>query len=217
MRNTPQIRVLSLILVGDFNPAIFQPSWFSSEELMTEEEAKNASIQIVHPDVTSFSLPWLSLTVERERFQLVCAAQPYFERVVGLACQVFDLLRHTPIRTMGINNEAHFRASSTDTWHEIGHKLAPKEFWKEFFPAPGMQSLTIRQVPRTDHEKGHVQVTVEPSARVTPGVYVRLNDHFEAAGEGVLGASKAIELLREKWAVSTAFAEKVLSRISELI
>ena len=84
MPNAPQIRALSLVMVGDFNPTIFQPRWFWSENILTVEEAESAIVQIVHPDVTSFGLPWLNLTVQRERFDAVSAAQPYFERLAGL-------------------------------------------------------------------------------------------------------------------------------------
>jgi hypothetical protein len=203
-------------MVGDFNPTIFQPSWFSSEGLLTVEEARSATVQIVHPDVTSFGLPWLNITVQRERFDAVSLAQPYFERVAGLVAGTFKQLRHTPIRMMGINNEAHYRASSLDSWHAIGHKFAPKEFWKEFFPSPGLQSLTIRQIPRADGLSGHCQITVEPSVRIVPGVYIAINDHFVfSSDQQVVGALKAVELLQSKWADSVSFSEMVSSRIAE--
>jgi len=215
MPNPPQIRGLSLAMIGEFNPTIFQPRWFSSENILTVEEAESAVVQIVHPDVTSFGLPWLNLTVQRERFDAICTAQPYFERLAGLVSKTFQLLRHTPIRMMGINNEAHYRASSIDTWHALGHKLAPKEFWKEFFADPGLQTLTIRQTPRTDDQNGHRQVTVEPSVRTTPGVFIATNDHFILGGQEILGATKAVDLLQTRWSDSIAFSEDVFSRISE--
>jgi hypothetical protein len=215
MRNLPQLRGLTLAMVGDFNPTIFQPKWFSSENLLTVEEADSVNVQVIHPDVTSFGLPWLTLTIQRERFDAVCLAQPYFERVAGLVSKTFELLRHTPIRMMGINNDAHFRASSSDAWHAMGDKFAPKESWKEFFPNPGLQSMTIRQIPRTDDLDGYCQVIVEPSVRTTPGVYIAINDHFIIGPKQVLGATKAIEVLQTKWSGSVAFSECVFSRISE--
>ena len=145
-----QIRALTLVLVGDFNPTIFQPRWFSSEGLFTEEEARTATVQVIHPDVTVFSLPWLQLTVQRDRLLAACFAQPYFERVVGVLCGTFELLKQTPLRMVGINNEAHFRASSLDKWHTLGHKLAPKDFGNAFFFDPGMQAIEMRQTSRPD-------------------------------------------------------------------
>jgi hypothetical protein len=211
-----ELRGLTLIFVGDFNPTIFQPTWFSAQGMLTSEEAKEAVIQIIHPDVAVFELPWMSLTVERERFQAVCAAQPYFERVVGIACQTFGLLSHTPLRMLGINSEAHFRASSLEKWHDLGHKLAPKEFWKELYASPGMQSLTIRQDrPGEEERGGYSQVTVEPSVKVRPGVYVRLNEHYQAKpAEGPLGAKEMTDALKNNWTIVNEFADKVFAKIA---
>jgi hypothetical protein len=211
----PDLRGLSLILIGDFNPTIFHPGWFSAEGMLTVEEASEATIQIVHPDVTVFELPWMAITVEREKFQAVRAAQPYFERVVGIVCQTFDLLRHTPLRMIGINSEAHLRASSVEKLHDLGHKLAPKAFWKELYSSPGMQSLTIRQDREEEGAGGYSQVTVEPSVKVRPGVYVRLNDHYQAkASERPLGAVEMIEALKKNWTTSNDFADRVFAQIA---
>jgi hypothetical protein len=216
MAIVPQLRGLTFVLVGEFNPTIFQPTWFAAEGLLTEEEAKTATINIVHPDITSFELPWIRIQVERERFTAVSLAQPYFEQLAGTVCNTFDILRHTPVRLFGVNNEAHFRASSIDTWHALGHKLAPKEPWLKFFKEPGMQSLTIRQMPRPDGLKGHLQITVEPSVRIFPGVYVATNDEIHDQDPSkVTGASKAVELIREKWASMIDFSENVFSNISD--
>jgi hypothetical protein len=215
MPNIAEIRGISLIFLGDFNPKIFQPSWFASERLITVKEAEDATVSIIHPDVASFNIEWFQLTVERERCQFVCNAQPYFERLVGLASKTFELLRHTPITMMGINNTAHFRANTIEKWHEFGHRLAPKDFWKDLFREPGLQTLTIRQIPRTDDEKGFVQVTVEPSAQIRPGVFAFVNDHYETKTPENVGAVKAVEILTAKWSNSVTFAETVFSKIAE--
>jgi hypothetical protein len=34
MANVPQIRGLTFVLIGEFNPTIFQPAWFASEGLL---------------------------------------------------------------------------------------------------------------------------------------------------------------------------------------
>jgi hypothetical protein len=213
MSPTPQLRGLTLVLIGEFNPTIFHPRWFASEGLLTDEEASTANVQVVHSDVTVFQLPWIQLVVERQRMQASCTAQPYFDRVVETCHRTLEILRHTPISSLGINNEAHFKASSEQNWHELGHKLAPKELWANFFPSPGMQSLTIRQAPRMDEYKGYVQVAIEPSARIKQGVYLGVNDHFEC-GES-LGATLATSILQAKWATSVVFAEDVYKRIVE--
>jgi hypothetical protein len=69
-----QIRALNLVLVGDFNPTIFQPRWFSSEGILTDEEAGAANVQVIHPDVTVFDLEWMQITVQRDRLNATCLA-----------------------------------------------------------------------------------------------------------------------------------------------
>ena len=102
-----------------------------------------------------------------------------------------------------------------EKWHELGHKLAPKAFWKELYTSPGMQSLTIRQDREPDPERGYSQITVEPSVKIIPGVYVRLNDHYQVKGpDAPLGAAEMISALKSNWARSNDFADKVVAHIA---
>jgi hypothetical protein len=215
MANVPQIRGLTVVLIGEFNPTIFQPAWFASEGLLTEEEANAANVNVIHPDITAFELPWIRIQVERERFTALSLAQPYFERVAGAVCDTFSILKHTPVRLFGVNSEAHYRAASVEKWHALGHKLAPKEYWNKFFENPGMQNITIKQVPRADGLGGHVQIIVEPSVRINPGVYIATNDEIIASDGSSLGATKAVELIREKWPSLLEFSESVFASISD--
>jgi hypothetical protein len=116
---------------------------------------------------------------------------------------------------MGINNDAHYRATSIDKWHTLGHDLAPKAFWMEFFPHPGLQTLTIRQIPRTDEFEGHVEITIQPSIRINPGVYLAVNDHYNVGQHRIFGADRATEVLRSRWSQSSDFSERVFSKIAE--
>jgi len=210
----PQIRGLSIVLIGEFNPTIYQPRWFSAFGLMTDEEADTAVVEVIHSDVTVFQLPWFRLLVERERFQVICLSEPYFERVVGMVSQTFKNLGHTPIKMLGINNEAHYKATSVEKLHALGHALAPKALWNEFFEKPGLQSLTIRQKTETDKQRGYTQVTVEPSARVRGGLYVAVNEHFDESQNLALGCEKIVALLDARWAESKDFAERIFARVT---
>jgi hypothetical protein len=217
MPNVAQIRGLTLVLVGDFNPTIFQPAWFASENLLTEEEAKTAAVGVIHPDITSFQLDWVRFTIERNRFTAISLAEPYFERLVGTVCNTFDTLKHTPIQIFGINNEAHFRASTIEMWHALGDMLVPKAYWRKFFKAPGMQNVTVKEAPRPDGLGGHTQITIEPSVRINPGVFVSINDEIGNTDGAALGATKVVELLREKWPSTVEFSENVFAEISNEI
>ena len=77
----PQIKIqgTDIVLIGNFNPAIFHPSWFAAHNLLRAEEADTATINIVHPDVASFKTEWLGVNIVKDRFQVGTVQESYFE------------------------------------------------------------------------------------------------------------------------------------------
>jgi hypothetical protein len=79
---------------------------------------------------------------------------------------------------MGINSRAHFQLRDEESWHTFGHVIAPKSgIWDAILESPGTLSLTING-KRPDDLEGHVNVQVEPSARVPFGIFIETNDEF---------------------------------------
>ncbi len=64
----PEVSVdeMTVVLVGDFNPKIFHPMWFAHHDIRRESEAMEAAIEVVHTDVASFSVEWLTVQVLRD-------------------------------------------------------------------------------------------------------------------------------------------------------
>ena len=71
VQENPKIQGLSIVLIGDFNPKIFQPAWFGMEGLIARKDVEDAEIQIVHPDIVKFNLKWLFFNVTRERIRQI--------------------------------------------------------------------------------------------------------------------------------------------------
>ncbi len=211
----PSLQVHQIVLLGDFNPKIFQPAWFGAEGLIRQAEVDEAKIEVIHPEVVVFMLEWLRLEVTRERFSAGTLQEPYDEVVRDLVLGTFKILRHTPLRKMGINLEAHFQVESDERWHSIGHTLAPKLIWEEILVNPGMRSLTV-QGGRPDNLKGYVAVTVEPSVRFHPAIFVRVNDHFEVGHpESSLGADEIIKILENSWVESYRRSGMIIQKLLE--
>lgn len=198
----PKYQRHSIVLVGNFNPIIFQPAWFGAEKLIGEKEREEAKIEIIHSDVAIFSLGWGRIEVMPERFLVNTTQEPYYEVIRDLAMGTFTLLHHTPITRMGLNWEIHFQLESEELWHKAGDKLVPKEIWNEVLEKPGMRSLTVNGI-RKDGLKGSYNIKVEPSTRVQYGLYININDHFETEDpKNTLGSDEMIGILKEKWSDS---------------
>lgn len=179
----PELEDVSVVLVGSFNPAIFHPVWFAREKLIQQEEAERADIKIVSPEVSVFSIGWLAVEVTQDRFAARTAQIQNLETLRDLVLGTFGLLRHTPVKQMGINRQSHFRSPSEDAWHTLGHRLAPKEPWAGLLEKPGMRRVQVQGI-RPDTYKGRISVAVEPSLKARPfGAFIEVNDHYENDAE----------------------------------
>jgi len=105
---TPQLvlEALGIVHRGNFNPAIFQPSWFAAQNLIRPQEAEAAEIEIIHPKVAAFTAGWLRLHVVEDRFHASTTQVAYFETLRDLVLGVFGILSHIPLKALGINRES---------------------------------------------------------------------------------------------------------------
>ena len=172
---------MSLVLRGNFNPSIFQPAWLAKHGLVREEEATHAEIQIITPEVTMFKIAKdLSILVQQNQFQIDTLAPEAGLPLRDLALGIFRILEHTPISAMGLNRHMHFKMQSEGDWNTVGHMLAPKQLWSGLLQQPGTRSVVVEE-KRSDSE-GKLVVTVQPSEKVSPGVYVGVNKHYDGDG-----------------------------------
>ncbi len=187
-----------------------------AQDLIRQSEVDDATIEIVHSEIVIFTLGWLRVEVTRERFAAGTIQDPYHVFIRDLVLGTFRLLRHTPLTMMGLNREVHFKVDSEDHWHAIGHTLAPKGIWEGTLANPGMDSLTVKGT-RTDNYKGFVAVTVEPSRRFHPGIYLRVNDHFQSDKlESVSGADEIVDILENEWEESYKRSNNIIAKLTEL-
>jgi hypothetical protein len=238
MSQAPEIAGTSIVSVGRFNPSIFHPAWFTKNDLLPPEEAAAARVEFVAPQAARFETDWLRCQVTLEQLSFSTTATEQREALRDLFLGTFELLRHTPMFFLGINNEAHFKMSDKEVWDGIGHALTPKDLWTQFLDRPGLRSISI-QGERSDGRRGYVLVSVEPSQRIDPGIYVRLNDHFDLRPEGssevpdrpqdfpVDGdadawlmepspfgqAEEAVKILSERWEDSMELSETTMTNV----
>ncbi|MBI5478902.1 MAG: hypothetical protein HY906_08605 [Deltaproteobacteria bacterium] len=210
MQITCEVEGLSIVLVGNFNPAIFQPTWLARQGLISDAAATNAEIDIIRPELTSFKVGGLKLLVQLDRFQAEAVTPDEAGRVRDLVVGTFRILEHTPVRQMGINRHMHFRMASETVWHAVGHRLAPKEAWKGLLENPGTRSLVI-EGQRPGSPSRRFAVTVQPSQRVQPGVYIGTNEHYEASGDE--GPAGLMEMLAAQFEPSQQYARQLAENL----
>ena len=128
----------SIVVGGNFNPAIFSPYWMEKNNLIGSDVAKNALESpslIITNQALRFETEWFVLQVLPQQFSLTSkgAIAPMMR---DLAEQVFLLLPHTPVTAVGLNFQGHYKINTIEDYHKIGDTLAPKKIWDQihFFP-----------------------------------------------------------------------------------
>jgi hypothetical protein len=225
----PEVTQLSVVLLGNFNPTIFQPAWLARHGVITEKAAETAAITVIHPDVVIFAVQDLfTLHVERERFSISRASIPWVF-VSDFVAKIFgDLLPHTPVSKLGINLVVHFDAGSQAKRDEIGERLAPPAPWGEWgalaasgegMRRGGLRSLTMIQKNVSDRPAGWVQAKIEPSILVrggVTGIFMEINDHYELVGQSE-DARAIVAILQEKFDSSVRNSERIVDQIMSMV
>jgi len=194
-RLVPEIDGASIVLLGSFNPAIFQPSWFAQHGLLRDAEAAEAEVEGISKEFSVFSVDWLRIQVLDSRFSAAASDSGHASVLRDLVIGTFKLLEHTPVKAMGLNRQMHFKLPSEDVWHLIGDTLAPKTHWSKLLHGRlGMRALTI-EGKRKDATSEYLRFTVQPSSKTPFGIYFDSNEHFQKEnGKGLEGLMQELEL-----------------------
>jgi hypothetical protein len=199
---------------GTFNPVIFQPAWYAAQGLLRNEEAENAKVDVIHPDVTSFSTSWLELEVTREWFYATATDLASHELLRDFVAGTFRLLEHTLVSRLDMAHFTHY-ALLEGYAEKLGDVLVPTGPW-EFLQNPMLARVAVGG-ERDDGRVGNVQVIVEPSQRVKGGLFVLVADEFELEEGGKpTPAGKAVQLLSDSWDDSTGRADMIRNQLISL-
>lgn len=218
-----EIEGCGIVLIGLFNPLIFTPSWLALEGLIRKTEAHKAEVKVIHRDITAFSLDWMELEVSRERFKVNTTNSAYFEVLRDLCVGIFTLLRHTPLKAVGINFDFHLN-TDIETSNRFFSIISPLEPWNNIFTNPKQEEIIIKG-ERTDKHSGHWVVRINRSTLVNDGVKILVNDHYELDVDPEKSTSKKIsnrkddlpsdlvEILVEGFDQSRKTSENILERL----
>ena len=227
MRIEPETSGVTVVLLGDFNPAIFTPAWFALHGLLPKVVAERADLKVAHRQVTEFSTDWLRLQVTSDRFSASTAQAPHVG-VRDLVMRVFnEHLSHTPLKAMGINRNVEFQVDGLAERDRIGRALAPVEPWGRWAVElgadgehGGMTSLTMSQIrPEGRPKGGSINVNVRPSSRIgdgRSGIFVEVNDHYAADVAVTGGNLQLMGFLDRHFDMSIRRADEIIGHIMSL-
>lgn len=199
-----QIEARSVVLIGNFNPLIFQPAWFSQKELIQEEEARSAVIEIIHPEITKFNIgDWLNFEVTVNRCSFTTAKEPYFEPIKDLVFGIFSILRETPISALGINNTFNLLLHNYENNYKFGSTLTPLDIWDQKIKKPRLLRLEIIEEERIDNFRRSISIT--PSNQKM-GISININNDYK-----IKKIESVLDILSSKWDEHSTEARNIVN------
>jgi hypothetical protein len=225
---------MSIVLRGTFRPGLITPRWLHSVNLVGSAELDAAEYALYVPEqAIRFQAQWLSCVAQQDLLQLSTSDEREFERLRDVAVGILHELDETPLSVLGINRNVHFAVPDNAAYHSVGDSVTDKKMWDGILVLPGMRTCTISGV-RPDEYAGRVDVRVEPSGLVRPGVFVACNDHYElqvvdrqpeTRDDSVVSSTDAVqvsadknpvarEILVDDWGASIARSEAIISRVA---
>ncbi|MFA6241832.1 MAG: hypothetical protein WC655_12940 [Candidatus Hydrogenedentales bacterium] len=173
----------TIVVLGRFNPSIFQPQWFARYKLLRDGEVNSATVKFIDNSFSLFSTEWFTLQVISEQFFLSTKDPSKFLLARDLVAGTFGLLSHTPVVKFGLNRLQKYECEQEEEWHKIGHILAPKNMWEGVMTGPGLKLIQM-EGSRPDSRADKVFVRLGPIDR--PRVFfVHTNQHYDLDKESV--------------------------------
>jgi hypothetical protein len=228
--------IYQIVIRGNFRPVNVSPIWLREQNLIGDPELDESAFEVLVPnEIATFNAGWLRCQATSDNLTLQTDQQAEVERLRDLAVGMLLALAEKPISLLGLNRSVHFSLQNTDQWHSVGDHLVHNELWNGVLNVPGMRVVTYWG-QRSDKFAGRVQVQVEPSFMIYPGVFISYNDHYDLTvveyQPGTRAESDslqrqentevttdkvpiAIEILTDHWEASSQLGVKVIERIAE--
>ena len=204
----------SIVIVGSLNPAIFHPEWLLRHDLITKDDIEGAKVEIVHRDLSKFSLDWLKFDVMRDKLIARTNDPSKYAPLNDLMISVLKILEHIPITQMGMNLKLKYKIKNEELWHMVGDNLAPKDYWDILPQRVGLKSMNVES-PRRDGLKGKINIGVGSVSTDFFGVFFDVNSHVELRfldGEKEI-VEDATTILSDHWENSLTFAKNTCNNI----
>lgn len=221
----PEKGACSIVLLGAFNPTIFNPDWFAHHEIATSAERDDSTIHVIHPEIANFRLGTKLIQVDLTRFSIETSEAPWVS-ILDFVLKTFaQFLSHTPINRVGINRTVHFGVGTEEKRNKVGRMLAPTAPWGEWGrridasskdKRGGFTNLTMLE-PRGG-AGGGIHATVQPSMFIkgNSGIFINVNDDHIFPQDEAKYAIPAMELLSGCFDASIIESEWIIDQIMSI-
>jgi hypothetical protein len=187
----PHVPYRNIVILGNFNPVIIQPSFLRTYKILPEQEiatsedidhreesrdkiAITARRFLISANKTILVFRSAIFEMSRERLQVTLRPTADHKTYLEGLKKLFRVLAHTPINAVGFNFQAHWRITGGDdkvrSLFTGDMKLFKATFGKEMF---------VGGKVRFEDLQAKVLLETEKSFQYTNAVYLNFNFHYD--------------------------------------
>gem|GEM_PF-4287306 len=187
-----------MVLLGRFNPRIFQPMWFEARGLLADVDVEPESL-VLTDGFVAFQTPVISVLCAQDRCQFAMTSlTPTPDLIRDVVLGTFAILSETPVWEIGINHAAQIPAQ-VRRWDEIVAQFGDPQKALELLPGQSLLTIELR-APRDDELAGELTLRLQPSMRLEGGIWFSVNDHVIVRdSQEPKGAGEAMATLDDMW------------------
>ena len=79
LRIEPEQGGCMIVLIGRFSPLLFSPLWFAGNNLISQDLADAAKLEVLHQEIAILQLGKIRMQVESNRFSAETAEAPWID------------------------------------------------------------------------------------------------------------------------------------------
>jgi len=211
---------VSLVAIGNFNPAIATPKFMGDVCGMAPEKIRQRSPDPI-PVLKQLEFENFRFEVHLERLALeeLSPKDVYEGKVVHFFKKYYDKLSYTPLKVVGININCNISFDDENTWKKAKGKVNDYKLYLEFFSsnevdvATNYLATTEKVIPRearfkVEHQDG---ITRQINAHIIATESLTINYNWE-----VRGLDNNIDKLRSLLKRYSDFCKEYFEFIHEL-
>ena len=207
MDKTKKYYTMSIVLLGNFSPLMFQPYWFLHSGVLDQQEfdsieRDNKDKCIISGTLTAFETNNFIVRVDANKMSFIAKREP-FELLIDFIEKIYENLQGLYITKFGINFSFHISVENEKNLKLIGDLVAPKEIWGKVFDyshdtdvkKSGLATMTMKIIK----ESGYLNIKMEASNLIRNALFFDFNNHFEKEKDDPYLFSDVIEIVKSNF------------------
>lgn len=215
-----QAESVSIVVVGEMNPAIHHPSWYRRVgicDATSEEKALDDKATVCSPAGSQFSTSDFHITCLPDRWVVKTVADDAADRILEVALRTFlEKLPETPLTAYGFNFDCHIKTKHKDTRPILAG------LFNELPIRPNNFNCLSASFRAASGEKGRItRLQIEPSGDRDDCVFISHNFHYDVDDESSIDTeanlAKAEAEARDRFKVDKGTASEYRDEIDSAI